>query len=153
MVGRLTGGAFVAGDGYVEVDAVVRMRKGERLADSKKTEGWSRGFTPRTTDKGPEHVEIRIKNSEENSDESATSPEPEIIYIHEYVDQPPQRTEAEEARDELIRLLVQLALTKAAEWAQPRLQRFWSERVGPVRGSEACRVVGTQGATQNRRRG
>lgn len=34
---------------YIDVDAVIRMRKGERLADSKKTEGWSRGFTPKST--------------------------------------------------------------------------------------------------------
>src|SRR4051812_40950315 len=47
---------------YIDRDAVVRMPKGERLADSKKTEGWSRGFTPNSPDKGPEHVEIRLKD-------------------------------------------------------------------------------------------
>ena len=47
---------------YDEVDAVVRIPKGERLADSRRTEGWSRGFTPKSTDKGPEHVEIRLKD-------------------------------------------------------------------------------------------
>jgi hypothetical protein len=53
----------MADEEYVEVDAVVRMPKGERLADSRTTEGWSRGFTPKSSDKGPEHVEIRLKDA------------------------------------------------------------------------------------------
>lgn len=131
FVSRLPGGPVVADDDYIEVDAVIRMRKGERLANSKKTEGWSRGFTPKSTDRGPEHVEIRIKDSDESSDESETLPEPEIIYVQEYVEQPRQRTQEEEELDELLGLLVLLGLIKAAEWAQPRLKTFWNERVIP----------------------
>ncbi len=33
---------------YDERDAVVRIPKGGRLADSRKTDGWSRGYTPST---------------------------------------------------------------------------------------------------------
>lgn len=131
FVSRPLGGPVVAEDDYVEVDAVIRMRKGERLANSKKTEGWSRGFTPKSTDRGPEHVEIRIKDSDESSDEGVTLPEPEIIYAQEYVDQPRQRTQEEEELDELLGLLVLLSLIKAAEWAQPRLKNFWNERIIP----------------------
>lgn len=69
----------MAGEDYDEVDAVVRIPKGGRLADSRKSEGWSRGFTPKSTDKGPEHVEIRLKDEEE-------SQEPEVFYATEYVE-------------------------------------------------------------------
>jgi hypothetical protein len=40
----------MADDEYDEYDAVVRIPKGERLADSKKTDGWSRGFAPNTSE-------------------------------------------------------------------------------------------------------
>lgn len=74
----------MADEDYIEVDAVVRIPKGERLADSRKTEGWSRGFTPRSTDKGPEHVEIRLKDE---SDEQL-DPEPEVVYLTQYLEAP-----------------------------------------------------------------
>ncbi|MDR7252767.1 hypothetical protein J2X46_001752 [Nocardioides sp. BE266] len=64
-------------DEYDEVDAVVRIPKGERLADSRKTEGWSRGFTPKSSDKGPEHVEIRLKDAADVD----LDQEPEVIYV------------------------------------------------------------------------
>ena len=48
---------------YDEVDAVVRICEGERLADLKKTDGWSLGFTPNTSDKRQEHGEIRRRTS------------------------------------------------------------------------------------------
>lgn len=64
-------------DEYEEFDAVVRKRKGEDLADSHKTEGWSRGFTKKTSERGPDHVEIRIKDVGEIDDE----PQPRVIYF------------------------------------------------------------------------
>lgn len=73
-------------DEYDEVDAVVRIPKGERLADSRKTEGWSRGFTPKSTAKGPGHVEIRIKDETD----APLDQEPEIVYVPEYVQTPRQ---------------------------------------------------------------
>jgi hypothetical protein len=74
-------GWLVADDeDYIEVDAVVRMPKGERLADSKKTEGWSRGFTPKSTDKGPEHVEIRLKD---DGKDHQSEPEPHDVFSDE----------------------------------------------------------------------
>lgn len=118
-------------DDYAEVDAVVRIPRGKRLADSKKTEGWSRGFTPKSTERGPEHVEIRIKNPRESSDADLTSPEPEMIYFTEFVEQPRQKTQEEEELEELLGLVVLLGLIKAAEWAQPRIRRLWSERFIP----------------------
>jgi hypothetical protein len=71
-------GWLVADDeDYTEVDAVVRMPKGGRLADSKKTEGWSRGFTPKSTDKGPEYVEIRLKG---DGKDHQSEPEPHDLF-------------------------------------------------------------------------
>lgn len=120
------------GDEYIEVDAVVRMPRGERLADSRKTEGWSRGFTPKSTDKGPEHVEIRLKGQDQDSGNgSKASPDLEFVYIHEYIESPRMKTREEEELDELFRLVVVLGLIKAGEWAQPRLRRLWNEQVGP----------------------
>ena len=74
----------MADEEYDEVDAVVRIPKGERLADSRKTEGWSRGFTPKSTDKGPEHVEIRLKDVAD----AQLDPEPEVVYVIECVEAP-----------------------------------------------------------------
>lgn len=116
----------MADDGYIEVPAVVRMPKGERLADSRKTEGWSRGFTPKSSEKGPEHVEIRLTDER---GASAAGPEPEVVYIHEYVE--PQKTREEEEAEELLRLLVVIAVVKAAEWAQPHVRRLLTEHVFP----------------------
>ena len=87
-------------DDYVEVEAVVRIPRGERLADSRKTEGWSRGFTPKSSGKGPEHVEIRVK------DKGAPQPvwEPQVIYVTEYTEapQPPEPSIAERAAADIL---------------------------------------------------
>src|SRR3954469_15424138 len=82
---------------YIERDAVVRVPKGERLADSRKTEGWSRGFTPKSPDKGPEHVEIRLKDEGEDDQ---SEPEPQVVYIDEY--RPPEPTWLEVLAAELL---------------------------------------------------
>jgi hypothetical protein len=116
---------------YIEVDAVVRIPKGQRLADSKKTEGWSRGFTPKSTDKGPEHVEIRLKDDGEGAVSDTTHAYPHVMSFNEYIEPPRQKTREQEDIDELLQLLVMLSLVKAVEWAQPRLQRLWNERLIP----------------------
>jgi hypothetical protein len=111
---------------YDEVEAVVRIPKGERLADSRKTEGWSRGFTPKSTDKGPEHVEIRLKNE----GDSQSVQEPGVIYLTEYVEapRPPERSMAEQAAaDFLSRVMDDLI-----EAAKPLVARWWNTHVVPA---------------------
>lgn len=116
---------------YVEVEAFVRMPKGERLADSKKTEGWSRGFTPNSKDKGPEHVEIRLKEKGEGAATNTTPTDPPFIFFDEYNEPPRQKTREQEELEEVLALMVWAALVKATAWAQPRLQRLWNQRVIP----------------------
>lgn len=95
-------------DNYVEVDAVIRMPKGERLADSKKTEGWSRGFTPKSTDKGPEYVEIRLKDNDEDTKSGRKADDPQITFNYESFESSRQRTPEEEEFDEMLRLLTKI---------------------------------------------
>jgi hypothetical protein len=97
---------------YIEVDAVVRMPKGERLADSRKTDGWSRGFTPNSAAKGPEHVEIRLKDDGEGAASEATPADPQVIYVHEYIEPPRQKTREQEELDELLQALVMLCQSR-----------------------------------------
>lgn len=116
---------------YIEVEAVVRMPKGARLADSKKNEGWSVGFTPNSTEKGPEHVGIKLKDLS-GSAASGTKPvEPQFVYGHEYIESPPEKSREQEEFEELLQALVLLGMVKTIEWAQPRLKRLWDERVIP----------------------
>jgi len=100
---------------YIEHDAVVRVPKGERLADSRKTEGWSRGFTPKSPDKGPEHVEIRLKDEVEDDQ---SEPEPQVVYIDEY--RPPEPTWLEVLAAELLHqgidILVEAARPHVVHW-------------------------------------
>jgi hypothetical protein len=109
---------------YVEVDAVVRMPAGERLADSRKTEGWSRGFTPNSTDKGPEHVEIRLK-AEGEDDQS--EPEPVVVYIHES-GQLPQPTVGEM----LAAAFVNRVLDELVEVARPHVVQWRDTKLIPA---------------------
>jgi hypothetical protein len=111
---------------YDEVEAVVRIPKGGRLADSQKTEGWSRGFTPKSTDKGPEHVEIRLKNE----GDSQSAQEPEVIYVTEYVEapRPPERSMNEQAvLDFLNRVTEELI-----EAAKPHIAYWWNTHAIPA---------------------
>lgn len=120
-------------DDYVEVEAVIRMPRGERLADSKKTEGWSRGFTPKSTGKGPEHVEIRLKDEDEDLG-LGRGPAPQFSFINEDKEDTGQRSEKtreQQELEELVGALVLLGLVKAAEWTQPRLRRLWNEHLAP----------------------
>jgi hypothetical protein len=111
---------------YDEVEAVVRIPKGERLADSQKTEGWSRGFTPKSTDKGPEHVEIRLKDE----GDSQSVHEPEVIYVTEYVEapRPPERSMAEQAAADFLRG----AIDELIEAAKPHVAHWWNTQVIPA---------------------
>jgi hypothetical protein len=108
----------MADEEYDEVEAVVRIPKGERLADSRKTQGWSRGFTPKSTDKGPEHVEIRLKDE----GDSQSVQEPAVIYVTEYVEapRPPERSMTDQAvLDFLSRVtdeLIEAAKPRVAHW-------------------------------------
>lgn len=116
---------------YIEVEAVIRMPRGERLADSKKTEGWSRGFTPKSRDKGPEHVEIRFKDEGQGWPSNTEPTEPQSVFINDNSQQPGQKTREQQELEELIGALLLLGLVKAAGWVQPRLRRLWNERVVP----------------------
>lgn len=109
---------------YDEVEAVVRIPKGERLADSRKTEGWSRGFTPKSTDKGPEHVEIRLKG------DSQGVPEPEVIYVTEYVEapRPPERSLAEQMAADFSKRVIE----ELIEAAKPHVAHWWNTHVIPA---------------------
>lgn len=105
---------------YDEVEAVVRIPKGGDLADSRRSEGWKRGFTPKSAEKGPEHVEIRLKN------ENELSPEPEIIYVPEYIDPPSaDLTPGQQAAADLVRVVVEglidLAKPYVAEWVDTKV--------------------------------
>lgn len=109
-------------DEYDEVDAVVRIPKGERLADSKRSDGWSRGFTPKTSDKGPEHVEIRLKNESELD-------EPEVVYVTEYVeDRQVQLTPGQQ----VVADLMQQVIEGLIEVAKPVFARWWDTQVAPA---------------------
>jgi hypothetical protein len=111
---------------YDEVEAVVRIPKGERLADSRKTEGWSRGFTPKSTDKGPEHVEIRLKDE----GDSQSVQEPEVIYVTEYVEapRPPELSMAEQAAVDFLRRVID----ELIEAAKPHVAHWWNTHVIPA---------------------
>ena len=111
---------------YDEVEAVVRIPKGERLADSRKTEGWSRGFTPKSTDKGPEHVEIRLKDE----GDSQSVQEPEVIYVTEYVEapRPPELSMAEQAAADFLSRVIE----ELIEAAKPHVAHWWNTHVIPA---------------------
>lgn len=108
---------------YDEVDAVVRIPKGERLADSKKTDGWSRGFTPKTSDKGPEHVEIRLKSESELDDE------PEVVYVTEYVfDRQSQLTPGQQ----IVADFMQQVIDGLIEIGKPVFAHWWETQAVPA---------------------
>lgn len=114
----------MADDEYDEVDAVVRIPKGERLADSRKTEGWSRGFTPKSSDKGPEHVEIRLKDAADADLDQA----PEVIFVPEYVESPQRELTASQqaTADFLSRIAEDLY-----EALKPVVAHWFRTRVAP----------------------
>ncbi|MCX5034679.1 hypothetical protein [Streptomyces coelicoflavus] len=110
---------------YDEIDAVVRIPKGEYLADSRKSAGWKRGFTPKTSDKGPEHVEIRLKAEKE----SGSTDKPEIVYVTEYAEnQRPQLTPGQQAVADIAYQII----GDLVEIAKPRVAHWWHTRAAPV---------------------
>jgi hypothetical protein len=111
---------------YDEVDAVVRIPKGGRLADSRKTDGWSRGFTPKSSDRGPAHVEIRLKDK----GDSDSVQEPEIIHVetYAYAPGPPERSVAAEAVAHLLSRVVD----ELVEGAKPSVAHWWNSQVIPA---------------------
>lgn len=113
-------------EGYDEVEAVVRIPKGERLADSRKTEGWSRGFTPKSTDKGPEHVEIRLKDE----GDSQSVLKPEVTYMAEYVETPriPERSIAGQVTADFLNRVIE----ELIEAATPHVAHWWNTQVIPA---------------------
>jgi len=46
-------------DDWIEEPAIIRRPKDKKLADAKDAEGWSRGFTAKTSTEGPQHIHIR----------------------------------------------------------------------------------------------
>ena len=111
---------------YDEVDAVVRIPKGEHLADSRKSKGWSRGFTPKTSDKGPEHVEIRLKAEKESS--STDKPEIGCGVIEHVEDQRPQLTPGQQAVADITGQIIE----GLVEIAEPHVAHWWHTRAAPV---------------------
>jgi hypothetical protein len=110
---------------YDEVDAVVRIPKGERLADSRKTEGWSRGFTPKSTDKGPGHVEIRLKDTVG----ADLDQEPEVVYVTEYVESPRRElTPSEQATADFLNRVIE----DLYEALKPVVAHWFRVRVVPA---------------------
>ncbi|MFD3762463.1 hypothetical protein [Streptomyces sp. NPDC058622] len=92
---------------------------------SRKSEGWSRGFTPKTSDKGPEHVEIRLKTDKE----SGFIDKPEIVYVTEYVeDQRPQLAPGQQA---VVNIAVQV-IDGLVEIAKPLVAHWWHTQAVPV---------------------
>lgn len=115
----------MADEEYYEVDAVVRIPKGERLADSRKTEGWSRGFTPKSTEKGPGHVEIRLKDVAD----AELDQEPEGVYLTEYVESPRRElTPSEQARADFLNRLIE----DLYEVLKPVVAQWFRTRVMPA---------------------
>lgn len=115
----------MADEEYYEVDAVVRIPNGERLADSRKTEGWSRGFTPKSTDKGPGHVEIRLKDAAE----AELDQEPAVVYVTEYVESPRREvTPSEQARADFLNRVIE----DLYEVLKPVVAHWFKTRVIPA---------------------
>jgi hypothetical protein len=136
---RASRGWLVADDeDYVEVDAVVRMPKGERLADSKKTEGWSRGFTPKSTNKGPEHVEIRLKGG---GKDHQSEPEPHDVYGDEYLERTRGQELAAAVAERVINHLVEAATPHVVHWRDtvliPAMKAKWDDFVLTVTRAKA----------------
>jgi hypothetical protein len=110
---------------YDERDAVVRIPKGGRLADSRKSEGWSRGYTPKSADRGPEHVEIRLKDE----GDSYSVQEPEITYVTEF-DAPSPR-ELSVAQQAIADLLTRV-IDELIDAARPHVANWWNTQVVPA---------------------
>lgn len=120
----------MADDDYVEVEAVVRMRKDVPLAESRKTAGYYRGFTANSSDRGPEHVEIRFTGPSRERDSDAAY-EPDVVDTEEQTAPPYERTREDKEAEQLAAAFVLIALIKAAQWAHPHVRHLLTERLFP----------------------
>jgi hypothetical protein len=118
---------IVASDQYDEYDARVRVPKGERLARSRDTPGAHRGFT-HSGERKMEHAEIFLKGESEQGEPESNQGPPYVI-----INEPAlaSRTREQEELDELLRVLVMLGLTRAAEIASPYVKRWWNGQALP----------------------
>ncbi|MFI8342805.1 hypothetical protein ACIF8W_22500 [Streptomyces sp. NPDC085639] len=112
---------------YDEHPAIVRVPKGARLTQSRKTEGAHRGMTrdPDTNQVG--QAEIFLKNNE---------PDPVAAYPQGRLDSDQHESDARaqerrEAAEFLAEVLVQIGLG-LAEKAAPRVRKWWYEQALPV---------------------
>lgn len=114
-------------NGYEEVQATIRIPKGKRLADSHDTEGWTRGFTAKTSESGPQHVEIKI------NDPAVEAPhygydgyDPDESY------EPARaKTDEDQEYEEFVQHLIALAIVCAIELGKPFLRRLLEEKIIP----------------------
>jgi hypothetical protein len=111
---------------YDVFDAEVRIPKGEQLADSRKTKGMKRGFTPKSAGKGPKHVEILLKD--EGNSQSAQ--EPEVIYVAEPVEA--SRTSESSMAAEVAAAILSGVIEGLIEAAKPHVAHLWNTRISPA---------------------
>ncbi|KAA0974106.1 hypothetical protein FQ154_16870 [Paeniglutamicibacter gangotriensis] len=114
-------------DGYEEVQATIRIPKGKRLADSHDTEGWMRGFTAKTSESGPQHVEIKI------NDPAVEAPHDEYGGYGSDESYEPARAKTDEDQEyeEFVRRLVVFAILGAIVVGKPFLRRLLEEKIIP----------------------
>lgn len=112
---------------YDEYEAIVRVRKGARFAQSRKTAGAHRGMTrdPDTNQLG--QAELFLKESE---------PDPVAAYPQGWLDSDRHESQAraQERRENaefLAELLVQIGLG-LAEKAAPHVRKWWDEQALPA---------------------
>lgn len=111
---------------YDERDAVVRIPKGGRLADSRKADGWSRGYTPKSAARGLSTSKIRLKD--EGDARSAQAPT--VIYVTEAVgaSRPRELSVAQQAAADLLARVVD----ELFEAAKPLVVHWLNTQVIPT---------------------
>lgn len=110
-------------DDYEEVEAIIRKPKDKKLATSSKDPDWFVGYTPKTSEKGPEHVQIKFKDAGEPSSNIANG---------DMDDLQPKNSAEQEAADDIAKFLVALAIVAALEAGKPFLQRLLHEKLIPL---------------------
>lgn len=112
---------------YDEYPAIVRVRKGARFTQSRKTEGAHRGMTRDSDTNQVSQAEIFLKNNE---------PDPVAAYPQGRLDSDRHESDARaqerrEAAEFFAEVLVQFGLG-LAEKAAPRVRKWWHEQALPV---------------------
>lgn len=113
---------------YDEYPGTIRVPKGARLAQSKKTTGAHRGLTRDPDTNELVHAEIFLKEEDQ--------PDPVVAYPPGWLDDDRYESEAQarerqENAELLAEVLVQIGL-KLAEKAAPHIRRLWSEWALPT---------------------